>query len=188
MLTSYQSSLEEEQNQQLLVRLVLSHFQAQSLERQAQRNMESLLEEDSLSATKQGASKRKLKKDRRLKRQELADSEAAPWDEEQELMLLTQMGWNQATGSSCAACGNGESSAPGAEAGQSTSSTGATPLSETLSLEPLEPGDPGKDGLTEEELQEWETQKSELLEKRQGLRSELKQRFEQFCERPHACA
>jgi hypothetical protein len=35
VLTSYQSSLEEEQNQQLLVRLVLSHFQAMSLERQA---------------------------------------------------------------------------------------------------------------------------------------------------------
>ena len=32
VLTSYQSSLEEEQNQQLLVRLVLSYFQAQALE------------------------------------------------------------------------------------------------------------------------------------------------------------
>ena len=185
MLTSYQSSLEEEQNQQLLVRLVLSHFQAQSLERQAQHNMESLLEEDAAVPKNGGASKRKLKKDRRLKRQELADEQSAPWDEEQELMLLTQMGWNQATGSSCAACSGGESSAPGSEPGQPTSSTGA--ISETLSLEPLEPGDPGnKDGLTEEELLEWETQKSEVLEKRQGLRSELKQRFEQFCERPHA--
>merc|ERR1719231_1564466 len=44
VLTSYQSSLEEEQNQQLLVRLVLSHFQAQALERQALTNMASLLE------------------------------------------------------------------------------------------------------------------------------------------------
>ena len=44
VLTSYQSSLEEEQNQQLLVRLVLSHFQAQALERQALHNMASLLE------------------------------------------------------------------------------------------------------------------------------------------------
>jgi len=34
VLTSHQSSLEEEQNQQLLLRLVLSHFQAQTLERQ----------------------------------------------------------------------------------------------------------------------------------------------------------
>ena len=78
VLTSYQSSLEEEQNQQLLVRLVLSFFQAQTLERQAQHNMESLLEEDNLPA-KSGASKRKLKKDRRLKRQELADEQQTSW-------------------------------------------------------------------------------------------------------------
>ena len=89
VLTSYQSSLEEEQNQQLLVRLVLSHFQAQALERQAAANMESLLEEDS-TPSKSAASKRKLKKDRRLKRQEeAADLEASgavgevTWDEDQ---------------------------------------------------------------------------------------------------------
>ena len=143
VLTSYQSSLEEEQNQQLLVRLVLSFFQAQTLERQAQHNMESLLEEDNLPA-KSGASKRKLKKDRRLKRQELADEQqtswGVTWDEDhvrgaasrcvasscvasprrpcrhcahrssplpcalshrlQELLLLTQMGWNKCMGSS----------------------------------------------------------------------------------------
>ena len=108
VLTSYQSSLEEEQNQQLLVRLVLSHFQAQALERQALHNMASLLEawgagptsprvveasaedvrraqEDS-TPNKGGASKRKLKKDRRAKRQEQADeaqSECVTWDEDQ---------------------------------------------------------------------------------------------------------
>ena len=64
VLTSYQSSLEEEQNQQLLVRLVLSYFQSQALlERQAAANMEMLLEEDS-TPSKSAASKRKLKKDR----------------------------------------------------------------------------------------------------------------------------
>ena len=88
VLTSYQSSLEEEQNQQLLVRLVLSYFQAQALERQAAANMESLLEEDS-TPSKSGASKRKLKKDRRLKRQEQEIEDAAQiggevtWDEDQ---------------------------------------------------------------------------------------------------------
>ena len=91
VLTSYQSSLEEEQNQQLLVRLVLSYFQAQALERQAAANMESLIEEDS-TPSKSAASKRKLKKDRRLKRQEeaeLADDAGnlvcgeVTWDEDQ---------------------------------------------------------------------------------------------------------
>ena len=98
-----QSSLEEEQNQQLLVRLVLSFFQAQTLERQAQHNMESLREEDLVPA-KSGASKRKLKKDRRLKRQELADEQqtswGVTWDEDHELLLLTQMGWSKCMGSS----------------------------------------------------------------------------------------
>ena len=81
VLTSYQSSIEEEQNQQLLVRLVLSFFQAQTLDRQAQQNMETLLEEDSQAPTKSpaAASKRKLKKDRRLKRQELAGSDPSAW-------------------------------------------------------------------------------------------------------------
>ena len=88
VLTSYQSSLEEEQNQQLLVRLVLSFFQAQTLERLAQHNMESLLEEDNAPAKSGSSSKRKLKKDRRLKRQEETDAaEAAAswgvsWDED----------------------------------------------------------------------------------------------------------
>ena len=120
VLTSYQSSLEEEQNQQLLVRLVLSHFQAQALERQALHNMASLLEaggagptspcfvearmcgaedvrraqEDS-TPNKGGASKRKLKKDRRAKRQELADeaqSECVTWDEDQVSASRTRLG------------------------------------------------------------------------------------------------
>ena len=51
VLTSYQSSLEEEQNQQLLVRLVLSHFQAQALERQSLHNMATLLEVAGTSPT-----------------------------------------------------------------------------------------------------------------------------------------
>lgn len=107
VLTSYQSSLEEEQNQQLLVRLVLSHFQAQALERQALSNMELLLEEDA-NAPKV-ASKRKLKKDRKLKRQAEtgegeAAAEAAQWDEQAELTLLAQMGWSKCVGSTCQAC------------------------------------------------------------------------------------
>jgi len=114
VLTSYQSSLEEEQNQQLLVRLVLSYFQAQALERQAAANMESLLEEDTSAPSKSGASKRKLKKDRRLKRQEQEQEELeqepeledaaqtggeVTWDEDQELHLLTSMGWSKCIGS-----------------------------------------------------------------------------------------
>ena len=55
-----QSSLEEEQNQQLLVRLVLSYFQAQALERQAAANMESLIEEDS-TPSKSGATQPNLR-------------------------------------------------------------------------------------------------------------------------------
>mmetsp|Transcript_136 Transcript_136/g.453 ORF Transcript_136/g.453 Transcript_136/m.453 type:complete len:365 (+) Transcript_136:61-1155(+) len=52
VLTSYQTSLEEEQNQQLLVRLVLSHFQAQTLERHAAQCAESLLEGIEVTAPK----------------------------------------------------------------------------------------------------------------------------------------
>ena len=185
VLTSYQSSLEEEQNQQLLVRLVLSHFQAQSLERQAQHNMDSLLEEDSTPAKTNGASKRKLKKDRRLKRQELADEAQAPWDEEQELQLLTQMGWSKCEGSTCGACGASaeQSHAEPAANGPGASAAGGA-SADAQPPEPLEPIDPNSQpALTEEELLEWEAQKNELLEKRQVMRSQLKQRFEEFCER-----
>ena len=102
VLTSYQSSLEEEQNQQLLVRLVLSYFQAQALERQGHTIMASLLEEDaSKEAKASGASKRKLKRDRQKERAkamaENAEEEIqeVPWEESQELSLLRQMGWEK---------------------------------------------------------------------------------------------
>lgn len=192
VLTSYQSSLEEEQNQQLLVRLVLSYFQAQTLERQAQHNMDSLLEEDSLPA-KSGASKRKLKKDRRLKRQELADeqpsSEGVTWDVDQELSLLASMGWNKCAGSVSSSSQQVEETvetpdSPTLEAQQ---------LSEQLHLEPLE-SDEKVDGsdelpqLTSEELLEWEVQKAELIEKRNKQREVLKQRFDKFCEKSSTVA
>jgi len=57
-------------------------------------------QEDS-TPNKGGASKRKLKKDRRAKRQELADeaqSECVTWDEDQELLLLKRMGWGICVG------------------------------------------------------------------------------------------
>ena len=65
-----------------------------------------------------------------------------------------------------------------------------------LHLEPLEPSDLQAEGVTDEareklqltteEWTQWETQKTELLEKRQRIRADLKQRFEQFCEKtPH---
>ena len=94
VLTSYQSTLEEEQNQQLLVRLVLSQFQAQARERQALSNMASLLDEETGAVPKPGsASKRKLKKDRQKERAksmaENAEEEIqeVPWEESQELSL-----------------------------------------------------------------------------------------------------
>jgi hypothetical protein len=191
VLTSYQSSLEEEQNQQLLVRLVLSFFQAQTLERQAQYNMESLLEEDSLP-TKSGSSKRKLKKDRRLKRQELADEQqvgGVSWDEDQELSLLTQMGWSKCMGSTYA---TGSSSEASSEMDPTTGES-TVDASQQLHLEPLEPADlmsaeasdaiRQKLQLSSEEWLQWEQKKDEMLEKRQRMRELLKQRFDEFCER-----
>ena len=123
VLTSYQSTLEEEQNQQLLVRLVLSQFQAQARERQALSNMASLLDEETGAVPKPGsASKRKLKKERKALRQaeegavngasshgseSAVNGDAdgggcetceplASWDEDQERRLLAQMGWASA--------------------------------------------------------------------------------------------
>lgn len=91
VLTSYQTSLEEEQNQQLLVRLVLSHFQAQTLERQARQCADSLLEEVLEEDAGSGkASKRKLKKERQKKSRqgvsggEGAEEQQVAWDEQQE--------------------------------------------------------------------------------------------------------
>ena len=134
VLTSYQSTLEEEQNQQLLVRLVLSQFQAQARERQALSNMASLLDEETGAVPKPGsASKRKLKKERKALRQaeegavngasshgseSAVNGDAdgggcetceplASWDEDQERRLLAQMGWGECMGSTCAnpSCG-----------------------------------------------------------------------------------
>jgi len=198
VLTSYQSSLEEEQNQQLLVRLVLSFFQAQTLERQAQHNMESLLEEDSLPA-KSGASKRKLKKDRRLKRQEqdLADEQqtswGVTWDEDHELLLLTQMGWSKCMGSSAPSTAVTGSSEQHSDMSLDTlDDAGAVDAAQQLHLEPLDPCDlaEGASDETRQKLQlsadEWamlEQKRPEMLENRQRLRELLKQRFDEFCER-----
>ena len=99
------------------MRLVLSYFQSQALERQALTNMASLLEEDaSKEAKASGASKRKLKKDRQKERAksmaENAEEEIqeVPWEESQELSLLRQMGWEKVAletqgGTICGSCG-----------------------------------------------------------------------------------
>jgi len=203
VLTSYQSSLEEEQNQQLLVRLVLSHFQAQALERQALHNMASLLEEDS-APNKGGASKRKLKKDRRAKRQELADeaqSECVTWDEDQELHLLKQMGWSICVGAPCYATGsssasrsderhsNGSNDGASCEYHDAAESHSDAAMVLHLELDELaEEADSMREKLqlTPEEWNEWEEQKEGLEEKRNRLRVVLKQRFEEWAVRPAA--
>jgi len=200
VLTSYQTSLEEEQNQQLLVRLVLSYFlQAQTLEQAALVAQQSLLEEDSLPA-KSAASKRKLKKDRRLKRQEAAEGEGGVnWDEEQELTLLTKMGWSK-----CEGCQGAASSAASRSSPEKPSSDGApsssvladaagaarSDVASQLLIEPFESLDAtgekplGVDQqLTAEEKLEWEQQKSELLAARERERAKLRQKFEKFCEK-----
>jgi hypothetical protein len=198
VLTSYQSSLEEEQNQQLLVRLVLSYFQAQALERQAAANMESLIEEDS-TPSKSGASKRKLKKDRRLKRQEaeMETEASAPgevtWDEDQELSLLTQMGWSKCMGSTCTCTGGASSTSSGAGGEDGREDGGATsPVDAAvqLALDASASGDGAeaeaarlKLQLSAQEWEAWEQRKEDLLEERQRMREQLKQRFEEFCER-----
>jgi len=198
VLTSYQSSLEEEQNQQLLVRLVLSYFQAQALERQAAANMESLLEEDS-TPSKSGASKRKLKKDRRLKRQE-AEAEGqlhggeVTWDEDQELSLLTEMGWSKCMGSTCtcAASASAPSESPAADDGSapngaSVDAAVALHLDASAAL-----GEPGAEAaeavrlklqMGEDEWVAWEQRKEAVMAERQRIREQLKQRFDEFCER-----
>ena len=204
VLTSYQSSLEEEQNQQLLVRLVLSHFQAQALERQALHNMASLLEEDS-TPNKGGASKRKLKKDRRAKRQEQADeaqSECVTWDEDQELLLLKQMGWgicvgapSNATGSSSASRSDERQSNGSNDGASGEYHDAAGCLSDAamvLHLDPDELAEEAADSmreklqLTAEEWNEWEELKEGLEERRNRLRIVLKQRFEEWAVRPMA--
>jgi len=204
VLTSYQSSLEEEQNQQLLVRLVLSHFQAQALERQALHNMASLLEEDSALPKGVGAaSKRKLKKDRRAKRQEQADeaqSECVTWDEDHELLLLKQMGWSIRIGAppACYATGCGgagrsdERHSNGSNDGASGDGHDAAGSHSDASLVlHLELDEPGEDDsmreklqLTEKEWSDWEDQKDGLEEKRNRFRAVLKQRFEEWAVRP----
>ena len=202
VLTSYQSSLEEEQNQQLLVRLVLSYFQAQALERQAAANMESLLEEDN-TPSKSGASKRKLKKDRRLKRQEdaAADEAAHPgegdgggvtWDEDHELELLTQMGWSKCEGSTCNACAAAAASAESVHGEPATGDDaddagGAADAAVQLALDASEDTEAAearlKLQLSQEEWQAWEQDKDGLMAQRMRMRDQLKQRFDEFCER-----
>ena len=150
--------------------------------------MESLLEEDSSLPSKSGASKRKLKKDRRLKRQEqeLEDEKQTggevTWDEDQELSLLTQMGWAVCMGSSCSACASAE---------QSVDDSPSSPVEPSAQLQ-MEVADLGAEEaeqarlklqLSVEEWSNWEQQKDDLLEERQRMREQLKQRFEEFCER-----
>ncbi len=177
MLTSYQTSVEEQQNQQLLVRLVLSHFQAQTLERQAQQCADSLLEEDSGGGGK--ASKRKLKKERQKKRQEAEHvEEHVAWDERQELALLSQMGWSSNGGGGAVA--NGGSSADAAESSPG-SNGGDVDLYRALAMDSLETSSVE---LTESELREFDElaqHKGQLMEERLRMREALKQRFEEFC-------
>lgn len=151
--------------------------------------MESLIEEDS-TPSKSGASKRKLKKDRRLKRQE-AEMESemnAPgevtWDEDQELSLLTQMGWSKCAGSTC---GN---ASIGKEDGREDGGA-ASPVDAAVQLA-LDASASGADAeeearlklqLSAQEWEAWEQKKEDLLEERQRMREQLKQRFEEFCER-----
>ena len=111
------------------MRLVLSYFQSQALERQALTNMASLLEEDaSKEAKASGASKRKLKKDRQKERAksmaENAEEEIqeVPWEESQELSLLRQMGWEKVAletqgGTICGSCGPTDAASAGADGG-----------------------------------------------------------------------
>jgi hypothetical protein len=177
VLTTYQTSLEEEQNQQLLVRLVLSHFQAQTLERQAQECADSLLEEDAGANGK--ASKRKLKKERQKRRQEASGVEEPPvaWDEQQELALLSKMGWSkddeavpENSGSNGELEGDGD---PGADGDGSL-------------LQALDAMDTASIELTESEQREFDElaqHKGQLMEERRRMREALKQRFEEFCVR-----
>lgn len=190
VLTCYQSSLEEEHIQQLLVRLLLSHFHAQTLERQAQLAADSLIEEDSKTAAT-ATSKKKLKKDRKAKRAEGAeqgtdDSSHILWNEEQELQLLKQMGWDRY----CPACEaatstKGESVENGAGASQGSVASKAD-AARQLALEPLDPTDPSTLQmleLSEEVKREWMrllSQKAQMLEERDRARAQVKQRFEDF--------
>ena len=153
--------------------------------------MESLIEEDN-TPSKIGASKRKLKKDRRLKRQEaeLADGEGGSgsvgevtWDEDQELSLLTQMGWSKCMGSTFST---------GATASEDvtyrTNSEDGTAADAALQLqldEPVETGEAAwnKLQLSAEEWKTLEQTKEQRVEERQKIREQLKQRFEEFCEK-----
>ena len=164
----------------------------------AQANMESLLEEDS-TPSKSGASKRKLKKDRRLKRQE-AEAEGqlhggeVTWDEDQELSLLTEMGWSKCMGSTCtcAASASAPSESPAADDGSapngaSVDAAVALHLDASAAL-----GEPGAEAaeavrlklqMGEDEWVAWEQRKEAVMAERQRIREQLKQRFDEFCER-----
>eukprot|EP00967_Tisochrysis_lutea_P125118 scaffold209933_cov33-Tisochrysis_lutea.AAC.1 len=178
VLTSYQTSLEEEQNQQLLVRLVLSYFQTQSLERRAQQCAESLLEED-LGANGK-TSKRKLKKERQKKRQEAlgVEEQHVAWDEQQELALLSQMGWSRAGGGDAITHGSRGAGDEDASTGMGGDGSLARAATEALDLSSME--------LTESEQREFNElaqHKGQLMEQRRQMREALKQRFEEFCVR-----
>lgn len=177
VLTSYQTSLEEEQNQQLLVRLVLSHFQAQTLERQAEECAHSLLEEDAGANGK--ASKRKLKKERQKKRQEASgvEEQSVAWDEQQELALLSQMGWSKDDDDAWANSGSNRELELDGDAGVNRDSS---------LLQALDAMDTASIELTESEQREFHElaqHKGQLMEERRRMREALKQRFEEFCVR-----
>ena len=100
----------------------------------------------------------------------------------QELSLLTQMGWAKCMGSSCSACASAE---------QSVDDSPSSPVEPSAQLQ-MEVADLGAEEaeqarlklqLSVEEWSDWEQQKDDLLEERQRMREQLKQRFEEFCER-----
>ena len=137
--------------------------------------MESLIEEDS-TPSKSGASKRKLKKDRRLKRQEAEmETEMSPpgevtWDEDQELSLLTQMGWSKCQGSTCGSV-SGAAEEGREDGGAASPVDAAVQLALDASASGAEAEEEArlKLQLSAQEWEAWEQKKEDLLEQRQRL-------------------
>ena len=196
-----------------------------ALERAALANMESLLEADStVTANKaagsaaasaaegdRAASKRKLKKDRQKLKKEQGQQEAGEpedacpnggevtWDEDQELHLLTQMGWSQCMGSTGAAgavAGAAGGTGGTCESCEESAAAAAHELASAASQLEVEVDSTDaveaarlKLQLSAEEWTQWEQRKAGLLEERQRMREQLKQRFEEFCDsRPQLSA
>ena len=119
------------------------------------------------------------------------------WDEDQELSLLTSMGWSKCMGTSC-----GKAAAPSSapSAAERTSGPddemgagggGSADASQQLHLEPSHGAhDEDEDDAARQKLElsaeEWsllEQRKDELAEQRQRSREALKLKFDEFCER-----